>query len=80
MRNTEKLGLAEYTDVLFDNVGMIILNQWRTSGLDENEDILNSVVYDMWSSYYRSDLTVSIRRDSEILQSFLILSIKNIKV
>jgi len=80
MENKDKLGLAEYKDVLFDNVGTVILNQWRTSGLDSNEDILETVVYDMWNSYYRSDLTISIRRDSEILQSFLILSIKNIKV
>lgn len=80
MENKDKLGLAEYKDVLFDNVGTVILNQWRTSGLDSREDILETVVYDMWNSYYRSDLTISIRRDSEILQSFLILSIKNIKV
>lgn len=76
----DKLGLAEYTEVLYDSVGTVIIGEWYTSGLDDDEDIIRTVVYNMWNSYYRSDLEVSIRRDAEILQSFLILSIKNIKV
>lgn len=76
----DRLGLAEYTDVLYDSVGNVVIGEWYTSGLDDDEGIIRTVVYNMWNSYYRSDLEVSIRRDAEILQSFLILSIKNIKV
>lgn len=74
----DKLGLSEYTDVLYDFVGTAVLNEWYSSELDTEEEVLRKVVYTMWQTYYKSVFDISIKRDAEILQSFLLFSVKNL--
>ena len=69
----DKLGLAEYKETLLDLVSRVIYEDYNYI-FTENK--LDTVIYKMWESYYNSEIEVSIRRDSTVLESFLYYSVK----
>lgn len=71
----DRLGIAEYEEVLLENISKMIINQ---NYIDENELFFNNLIFKMWENYYNSNVEIiSIIKQARLLEIFLGTMIKS---
>lgn len=67
MEKRDRLGLAEFSEVLWENISPKVVTNTYINRYDEFITQLN---FDAWNQYYTSEETISIKVFSRMVESF----------
>lgn len=59
------LGIAEYEEVLLDNISKVVIN---TNYISQNKDFWNMLIFKMYEEYFSSKEQTSIRKQAKYLE------------
>lgn len=63
----KRLGIAEYSEVLLDNLSKVVVNR---NYLEQNQEFWDTIVFKLFEQYYYSLEEISIRKQAEGLEIF----------